>query len=196
MGMGFRNKQHWENVIWIPLRDPLPNTLKVTYRCSVKIFVFSLTGIGHLNGIHIGLEFQDADPSSGKECLVCQLRKSLETSIIYKEAQQRVERQRNTLCGCWGKLVAKQPSEHKCCEIDVQPSSCHLCDFTLAHFLAMIILSWPYDVDKRNKHGEDGALDVHSSMNLIVFTELSNLDKVLEAEVENTKKRFSEQINK
>ena len=60
----------------------------------------------------------------------------------------------------------------------------------------MIILSWPYDVEKRNKHGEDGALDVHASMNLIVSTKLSNLDQVLRAEVENTKKRFSKQLNK
>ena len=75
-----------------------------------------------------------------------------------------------------------------CCDVNIQPSSCHLRRFNLAHFIVMILLSWPYKLDEKNNHKR--STGVSSAMNNVVSTELSNMNEVLKDEVVNARNRF------
>ncbi|CAB4030972.1 leucine-rich repeat and guanylate kinase domain-containing -like [Paramuricea clavata] len=205
------------------------------------------TGMDHLDGIHIRLEFMNADLSSHKKCLVCKVRETIEDCILWEyvreqiveekerkneqhEQHQRHEQQdqrheqqhheqeqqheqqhqrheqphqrheqhqqneqqppqhnhrhyqhQQVMCLCWSKLtdgVSENKPTHStitCCNVHIQPSSCHLRRFNLAHYIVMILLSWPYELDDKNNHKISNG--VCSAMNHVVSTELSNMDE-------------------
>jgi hypothetical protein len=98
------------------------------------------------------------------------------------------------MCLCWSKLTdgvsENKPTDSTimCCDVHIQPSSCHLRRFNLAHYIVMILLSWPYELDDKNNHKINNG--VWSAMNHVVSTELSNMDEVLVDEVVNVRNRF------
>lgn len=150
------------------------------------------SGNTHLDGVHMHLEFQHVDPSLDKECIVCRLRETIETNSLYTYVKDRIPKHAE-LCACWEKHVGRvlhddKPPEIKCCQIKIQPSACHLRHFTLVHFVVMILLSWPYEMERTENYRKPST--VCSAMETMVATELSNSDNVLKEEVENTRRRF------
>ena len=177
--------------------------------------MFCFSGIDHLDGIHIRLEFTDADPSYHKKCLVCTVREEIEVCSWWKYVRQQIielhelkdkqnqEQHHNhhlinpqqTICPCWSMEIDQvtknklpESSTAMCCNVNIQPSSCHLRQFSLAHYVVMILLSWPYDVDDENNHKISAG--ICSTMNSFISTELSNASEVLNDEVVNARHRF------
>ena len=100
-----------------------------------------------------------------------------------------------TICPCWSmemdqvtKNNLPKSSAVMCCNVNIQPSSCHLRQFNLAHYVVMILISWPYDMDDSNNHKISTGFC--SPMNTFISTELSNASEVLKDEVVNARNRF------
>lgn len=167
------------------------------------------SGIDHLAGIHVRLEFKDADSSYGKKCLVCDVREAIESSILWKFVVQQIvgkekqeeelkegdeQTQEQPVCLCWSKLIdevtryQQLQSSKMCCDMKIQPSVCHLQRFNLAHYITMILLSWPYDLNETNGHRTKTRICI--AMKDIVSTESSSMSKVLREEVANCRRRF------
>jgi hypothetical protein len=89
------------------------------------------------------------------------------------------------MCLCWSTLIEEvfdnkllESTTDMCCNVSIQPSSCHLRRFNLAHYVVIILLSWPYDQK------------ISPLMASIISTELSNTSEVLTAEVVNVRNHF------
>ena len=148
------------------------------------------------------LEFANADSSLYQDCLVCKVRETIEKCTLWQYVRNEImeqlvqeQQQQQLICPCWRMLI-NDVSEDKhvessvmCCRINIQPSSCHLRRFNLAHYITIILLSWPYEFDGKNNH-KITTTGICSAVNDMVSTELSNLTEELKDEVVNVRNRF------
>ena len=108
---------------------------------------------------------------------------------------EQLRKLQQSTCPCWRMLIndvseEKQPqSPVICCKVKIQPSSCHLRRFNLAHYITVVLLSWPYEFEGKNNH-KITTNGICSAMNDIVSTELSNMNEELKDEVVNVRNRF------